>query len=150
MNKISNSTIILIVVMSLSLTVGTIGLIGMTDERDSKIKQLQNEVDDLNKTLQIMNVANQQYENDTASIIDAIGYAEKDNYTIEDRISPHCFFKITGKNSSEENCYGVNITDERISACMFQHSMLAYKLNKVPLNDTSNIKLCTEMIGAQS
>lgn len=149
MNRIPNTAIIFIVAMSISLIVGVTGFIGMMDERDTKITQLQNRVIYLDKLLQTMNVAYNKYDDQMESEFNAIRQAEQDNYTMKDQISTHCFFKITGKNTSKENCYGTNIIDERINACMWQHNVISFQLGEVQLTESANRSSCTEMVGEQ-
>jgi hypothetical protein len=146
MIRISKVSIFFIGMVSLSI-VGVIVVIGMMDERDTKIKQLQNKVNNQEKLLQMMNVENQKDYNDTTSIFDAIRYAEQDNYTMANQISPHCFYKITGKDSSKVNCYGSNIVDERINACMFQHNVVSITETSSSLPETANRDSCTKMMG---
>src|SRR5690348_12791350 len=84
--------------------------------KDLDIKLLEQQINDDRKLIKMMDNATKEYENNTYSILDAVRQAELDNFTMQNQISQHCFFKMTGQNQSLERCYGSNIVDERIQA----------------------------------
>lgn len=118
-------------------------------EKDKTIRLLNQTVFDQEKLLMEMNEIIDERTNATLSTLDAIRSAEVDNFTMANQISAHCFFKITGENQSLERCYGQDIVDERIQACMTGHDIMALYMNEVPLNKQANNSTCTEMVKNQ-
>lgn len=152
MNQLDRETRIIImwgIAFSLAIFVISLDEGVIIPKKDHEIVLLQQRISDDEDLLQKMNQAMDAQMNATLSGLDAIRSAELDNYTMMNQISTHCFFKITGKNSSTEKCYGDNIVDERIQACMTYHNIIADYNGEVHLTDQANNATCTEMVKLQ-